>query len=73
MAAYAWLKCEREEDKDCYSVLKEAGIIGRYGTLFGANTSYVRLSLIKSQDDFDILMYKINKLVSKEEGRRSSI
>ena len=74
MAAYAWLKCEKEEDKECYNVLKEAGIIGRDGSLFGANSSYVRLSLIKTQDDFDILLHKINKLVGEElDGGKSSM
>ena len=73
MAAYAWLKCEKEEDKECYRVLKKAGIIGRNGTLFSANSSYVRLSLIKTQDDFDILLHRINKLVGEENGGKSSM
>ena len=72
MAAYAWLKCDREEEKDCHAVLKEAGIVGRDGTLFGAESSYVRLSLIKSQDNFDISLHQINKLVAKEDGHKSS-
>ncbi|KAL8172392.1 hypothetical protein V2J09_024196 [Rumex salicifolius] len=33
--AYAWLRCNRVEDTDCYAVLKSAGIIGRAGSLFG--------------------------------------
>ena len=74
MAAYAWLKCEKEEDKECYNVLKEAGIIGLDGSFFGANSSYVRLSLIKTKDDFDILLHKINKLVGEElDGGKSSM
>ena len=71
MAAYAWLKCERDEDKECYRVLKKAGIIGRDGTLFGVRGSYVRLSLIKTQDDFDMLLHKIKKLVAKEDDRQT--
>uniref|UniRef100_F6H6R2 Alliinase C-terminal domain-containing protein n=1 Tax=Vitis vinifera TaxID=29760 RepID=F6H6R2_VITVI len=71
--AYAWFKCEREEDKECYTVLKEAGIIGREGNLYGAETSYVRLSLLKSQDDFDALLHQINKLVAQEDGTKSII
>ncbi|EXC44174.1 Tryptophan aminotransferase-related protein 3 [Morus notabilis] len=46
MASSAWLKCEWEEDKDCYAVLKAANIIGRRGSMFGAEEQYVRLSLI---------------------------
>ncbi|KAL6311298.1 hypothetical protein AAG906_000873 [Vitis piasezkii] len=64
--AYAWLKCERKEDKDCPAVIREGGIIGRNGTLYGSNSSYVRLSLIKTQDDFDIMLHHLNKLVTKE-------
>lgn len=63
VAAYAWLKCEREEDKDCYGVLKTAKIIGRAGSVFGAESRYVRLSLIRSQDDFDLLLQRLNELL----------
>ncbi|KAL1831254.1 hypothetical protein ACET3Z_000905 [Daucus carota] len=66
--AYAWLKCEREEDELCYQVLQAGGILGRDGTLFGASSRYVRLSLIKSQDDFDQLLQHLNKLVLQEAG-----
>ncbi|KAK8930589.1 Tryptophan aminotransferase-related protein 3 [Platanthera zijinensis] len=64
--AYAWVKCEREEDADCEAVLKEAGIISRAGTAFDAESRYTRLSLIKTNDDFDQLLLKIEALVSKE-------
>ncbi|KAF9599653.1 hypothetical protein IFM89_001599 [Coptis chinensis] len=67
-AAYAWIKCERAEDQDCNAVLKTASIIGRGGSIFNAESRYVRLSLIKSQDDFDLLIQNIDALVSKEGG-----
>ncbi|XXG56138.1 hypothetical protein AAC387_Pa03g3634 [Persea americana] len=63
---YAWLKCEMEEDEDCERVLSGAGIIGRAGSNFGASKRYVRLSLIKSQDDFDWLLHRIKALVAQE-------
>ena len=66
MAAYAWLKCEREEDGDCTAVLRSANIIGREGTNFKAGSRYVRLSLLKSDDDFNFLLHMIKKLVSEE-------
>ncbi|KAM7510673.1 hypothetical protein LguiB_009548 [Lonicera macranthoides] len=65
--AFAWIKCEREEDKDCYKVLKEGKIKGRGGMAFGAEKSYVRLSLCKSNDDFDLLLQRIEKLAFQEE------
>ncbi|KAL5560258.1 hypothetical protein UlMin_036469 [Ulmus minor] len=61
--AYAWVKCEREEDKDCYAIFEAAKITGRSGSNFGTEDRYVRLSLIRSQDDFDLLIQRLNKLV----------
>ncbi|GLT68145.1 hypothetical protein SLA2020_404030 [Shorea laevis] len=66
--AYAWLKCEREEDKDCYAVLKAANIIGRGGYMFSAEDRYVRLGMIKSRDDFDVLIERLKELVSEDES-----
>ncbi|XP_028789728.1 tryptophan aminotransferase-related protein 4-like [Neltuma alba] len=64
--AFAWVKCEREEDRDCYQVLKNLNITGRAGSLFGTENRYVRLSLVKSQHDFDLLLRQLNKIVSEE-------
>jgi hypothetical protein len=72
MIAYAWLKCEREEDRDCYSVLEAAGITGRESGMFGAELDrYVRLSLIRSQDDFDLLLHHLSKISGEGRGRQS--
>ncbi|KAM7280296.1 hypothetical protein ACFE04_007430 [Oxalis oulophora] len=68
--AYAWIKCESEEDKDCYAVLKAANIIGRAGSDFHAENRYARLALIRSQDDFDLLLDKLKRLVSQENGAK---
>ncbi|GLT65407.1 hypothetical protein SLA2020_378430 [Shorea laevis] len=65
--AYAWVKCEREEDRDCYSVMEAGNITGREGGQYGAEDRYVRLSLIRSQDDFDLLIPRLSK-ISREEG-----
>ncbi|KAL3504585.1 hypothetical protein ACH5RR_034426 [Cinchona calisaya] len=66
--AYAWLKCEREEDTDCTAVLRAANIIGLEASVFNADSHYVRLSLLRSQDDFELLLYRLNELVTKEHG-----
>ncbi|XP_072968207.1 alliin lyase [Typha angustifolia] len=63
--AYAWLKCELEEDKDCSDVLKKGRIISRGGTVFEASSQYSRLSLIKTQDDFELLLQRMAALVSE--------
>ncbi|GLT65408.1 hypothetical protein SLA2020_378440 [Shorea laevis] len=67
--AYAWVKCEREEDRNCYSVMEAGNITGREGRKFGAEDRYVRLSLIRSQDDFDLLLHRLSK-ISGEEGAK---
>ncbi|XP_073148824.1 tryptophan aminotransferase-related protein 4-like [Henckelia pumila] len=64
--AYAWVKCEREEDGNCTSVLRAANIIGRAGSVFNAEDRYVRLSLLKSDDDFDLLVYRLRQLIVDE-------
>jgi hypothetical protein len=69
MTAYAWVKCEREEDRDCYSVLEAGSITGREGGLFGAEDRYVRLSLIRSQDDFDLMLHRLSKISGEEEAK----
>lgn len=68
IAAYAWVKCEREEEYDCGAVLEAGKIIGRAGSMFSAKDRYTRLSLIKSQYDFELLLQRLNELVSLENG-----
>ena len=63
-SAYAWVKCEREEDEDCTAVMKVGGIIGRGGEEFGGEKRYVRLSLIKQEDNFALLEHRLQALVS---------
>ncbi|XP_059281172.1 tryptophan aminotransferase-related protein 4-like [Lycium ferocissimum] len=64
--AFAWLKCEAEEDKDCYNLLRAAYILGRKGAVFGVENRYVRISVVNSQDDFNLLQQRLQDLVSKE-------
>ncbi|KAJ0985578.1 hypothetical protein J5N97_003934 [Dioscorea zingiberensis] len=66
--AYGWLKCEMEEDGECSAVLRAAGIIGREGSMFEADDRHVRLSLLKTQDDFDQLLQKMEALISNYES-----
>ncbi|EOA36425.1 hypothetical protein CARUB_v10010953mg [Capsella rubella] len=65
--SYAWVKCERPEDTNCYEIFRAAKITGREGNVFGSDERFVRLSLIRSQDDFDHLIAMLKKLVSQED------
>uniref|UniRef100_A0A0E0C724 Alliinase C-terminal domain-containing protein n=1 Tax=Oryza meridionalis TaxID=40149 RepID=A0A0E0C724_9ORYZ len=69
--AYAWVKCEWEEDDDCYETLLAAGINSLTGTVNEAGTRYTRLSLIKTQDDFDMLLERITEFVDAEKHGRA--
>lgn len=61
------MKCEREEDKECFQVVKSAAnVSGRHGSLFGSESRYVRLSLVKSQDDFNLLLERMEALLQQE-------
>ncbi|KAL7585836.1 hypothetical protein Lser_V15G43017 [Lactuca serriola] len=71
--AYAWVKCEREEEDDCGAVLEAGKITSRGGSTYRDKDRYARLSLIKSQDDFDLLLLRLTELVSLENGKIESI
>lgn len=73
LKAYAWVKCERPGDANCYEIFREAKITGRDGKVFGSEESFVRLSLIRSQDDFDHLIDMLKKLVLQEGVEAHSI
>ncbi|CAO2183063.1 unnamed protein product [Urochloa humidicola] len=64
--AYAWVKCEREEDDDCYEALLTANIITRSGAGYEASSRYTRVSLLKTDDDFEVLMERITDFVNAE-------
>ncbi|KAL0408392.1 UNVERIFIED_CONTAM: Tryptophan aminotransferase-related protein 3 [Sesamum radiatum] len=71
--AFAWLKCAKEEDSNCHKVLHhEANILGREGRSFDAEDHYVRLSLVKSADDFNLLLNRLKELVSKEKHNQTT-
>ncbi|XP_042391649.1 tryptophan aminotransferase-related protein 3-like [Zingiber officinale] len=64
--AYAWLKCEMDEDKDCQAVLRKFNIISGSGKLFEGDNRYTRLNLCMTNDHFELLMMRMEAMVSKE-------
>ncbi|GKC46050.1 tryptophan aminotransferase-related protein 3-like protein [Tanacetum coccineum] len=66
--AYVWVKFERVEENDCGAVLEAGNIKGRSGSIFSSKDCYVRLSLIKSQDDFELLLQRLTEQVSLEKS-----
>ncbi|KAJ6794731.1 alliin lyase-like [Iris pallida] len=69
--AYGWLKCEMEQHRDCEAFLRSEGVITRGGAIFHSDSRYTRLSLIKTQDDFELLMLKMEALINKETSHTS--
>jgi hypothetical protein len=62
------VKCEREEDEDCHEALLKAKIITRTGVGNEAGSRYTRISLLKTDDDFEVLMERVTDLVDAEKN-----
>lgn len=57
--AFAWLKCEKDEIEDLESFLKEKKMIVRGGSRFGAETRYVRISMLDHDEIFNLLVERL--------------
>ncbi|KAF8727967.1 hypothetical protein HU200_018539 [Digitaria exilis] len=64
--AFAWVKCERKQDQDCYDALLKANIISWSGVDGEASARYTRVSLVKARDDFDVLLERLTDFVNDE-------
>ncbi|KAK4483979.1 hypothetical protein RD792_011191 [Penstemon davidsonii] len=60
-----------EKDNNCNAVLQAGKIIGRSGSLFDSEDRYVRLSLLMRDDDFKLLLHRLNILVANEDGAKT--
>lgn len=63
MTAFAWLKCEDEEE-DCAGLLRRHKILGRSGVSFGCSPKFVRVSMMDRDDNFDLLVQRISKITA---------
>lgn len=70
--AFAWIRCEREEDRDCPSLWEKAGIAGRGGKRSGATDQYVRIAMMGTDVGFDNLIGRIQALIT-EQGIKASL
>nr|BAA20358.1 alliinase [Allium tuberosum] len=64
--SYAWVRCNWPGEENCSEVFKEGGIITQDGPRFEAGSQYVRLSLIKTNDDFDQMMDHLKKMIKEK-------
>jgi L-tryptophan---pyruvate aminotransferase len=62
LAAFAWLRCDREDVEDCASFLRGHGILTRSGSQFGADPRYVRVSMLDRDDAYDIFVKRLSSL-----------
>ncbi|CAM6126897.1 unnamed protein product [Calypogeia fissa] len=58
--AFAWLRCDLEED--CEEYLRLHGILTRSGVYFGADASFVRISMVDRRSSFEILVDRLEAL-----------
>ena len=59
VAAFAWLKCNKDEDCESY-LEKKLKILVRGGTRFGSDPRYARLSLLGKGDDFGEFLERLS-------------
>ncbi|XP_044962626.1 tryptophan aminotransferase-related protein 1-like [Hordeum vulgare subsp. vulgare] len=57
--AFAWLRCEKEEVEDLESFLREHKIITRSGTKFGVDRKVVRISMVDTDEAFNIFVDRL--------------
>nr|WKK20677.1 tryptophan aminotransferase related 2 protein TAA1 [Agrostis stolonifera] len=60
--AFAWLRCDREDVEDCAGFLRGHKILTRCGSQFGADTRYVRVSMLDRDDAFDFFVRRLASL-----------
>lgn len=63
--AFAWLKCEMGMGMDdCESFLRESKILTRGGKHFGVGSEYVRISMLDTDEKFDLFTDRLSKIKS---------
>ncbi|KAI5436831.1 hypothetical protein KIW84_023088 [Lathyrus oleraceus] len=58
--SFAWLKCEGNEDGHNY--LRKLNICSREGERFGADSKFVRVSMLGMDDDFNELVKRLSNV-----------
>ncbi|XP_062232485.1 tryptophan aminotransferase-related protein 1-like [Phragmites australis] len=59
---FAWLRCEKEGVKDLEGFLREHKIITRGGTKFGVDGRFVRVSMLDTDEAFNVFMDRLASL-----------
>ncbi|KAL8161628.1 hypothetical protein V2J09_013117 [Rumex salicifolius] len=54
---FAWMECKEGED-GC-ALMKEQKIVGRSGTRFGVDNKYVRISMLDTEESFNIFLQRM--------------
>ncbi|TVU17288.1 hypothetical protein EJB05_33308, partial [Eragrostis curvula] len=58
-APFAWLRCEKENTDDLEGFLREEKIITRGGTRFGADGRFVRISMLDTDEAFNVFIERL--------------
>ncbi|KAI3435182.1 Alliinase_C domain-containing protein [Psidium guajava] len=59
--AFAWLKCN-DKVKDCESLLRGHNILTRSGNRFGADPTYVRVSMLSREEVFNLFLERLSTI-----------
>ncbi|XP_022734032.1 L-tryptophan--pyruvate aminotransferase 1-like [Durio zibethinus] len=64
--AFAWLKSK--EGLNCDNLLREHKIVTRGGTNFGVGSKYTRISMLSSDDEFNLLLERLSTIKGTPNG-----
>ncbi|KAG9150594.1 hypothetical protein Leryth_008058 [Lithospermum erythrorhizon] len=58
---FAWLKCKANEE-DCSAIFRAHKILTRTGTRFGSDPSFVRISMVSKDEEFNLFIKRFQEL-----------
>ena len=58
-SAFAWLRCKKDDIEDLEGFLRLKKIITRGGTKFGVDGRVVRVSMVDTDQAFNVFIYRL--------------
>ncbi|GJT46192.1 L-tryptophan--pyruvate aminotransferase 1-like protein [Tanacetum coccineum] len=65
--AFAWIKC-KEGNEDCEKLFRGYNILTRGGSRFGSDPSFVRVSMMSKDEEFNLFIDRLSMIQSFNDG-----